>query len=300
MHTRHTLAGFTIFVAAAALAGCAATSTSTAAVGSVTGNAPAAAPAGLAAPVGLAGAGTTAPEPTAITIGTAPSADLQRSVRAAYTVPSGAFLASFDSVIARAVALGGYVASSTTQPARDGRIVSGAVTLAIPATTVASFLNGMPSTFTASSIDFASVDHTAQFVDVNAELASAHAHLHALDTLLSNATSLTDITTLEQQIETVQIEIDTDQGELNSLTASVAMATATIALSERGAPRLVATAPGALSSGLSGGWRNAVTVTGVALEVLVTAIPALIVGAIALGVWRWMPRFLRREQRPSP
>lgn len=294
MHPRHALAGFAILVAATAVAGCASGSTSTAADGSVAVNAPAAGPAGLA------DSGAATPAPAGITIGTPPTADLQRSVRAAYTVPSGAFLASFDGVIARAVALGGYVASSTTQPARDGRIVSGAVTLDIPAPTVATFLNGMPSTFTASSVDFASVDHTAQFVDVNAELASAHAHLHALDTLLSNATSLTDITALEQQIETVQVEIDTDQGELNSLTASVDMATATIALSERGAPRLVATAPSALSSGLNGGWRNAVAVTGVALEVLVTAIPALVLAAIALGVWRWMPRFLRRTPRSSP
>jgi hypothetical protein len=297
MLRRHALAGFTTLVATAAIAGCAGGSTSTAASGSVAVHAPAAGP--DLGPAGLAASGAPAPAPTDITIGTAPTADLQRSVRAAYTVPSGAFLASFDSTIARAVALGGYVASSTTQPARDGRIVSGAVTLQIPATTVATFLNGMPSTFTASSIDFSSVDHTAQFVDVNAELASAHAHLHALDTLLSNATSLSDITTLEQQIETVQMEIDTDQGELNSLTASVDMATATIALSERGAPRLVAAAPSALSSGVSGGWRNAVAVTGVALEVLVTAIPVLIVAAIALGVWRWMPRFVRRAQRPS-
>ena len=187
-----------------------------------------------------------------------------------------------------------------TQPARDGRIVSGAVTVDIPAPTIATFLNGMPSTFVASSIDFSSIDHTSQFIDVNAELASAHAHLHALDALLSNATSLSDITALEQQIETVQVQVDTDQGELNALTASVDMATATIALSERGAPRLVAAAPSAVSSGISGGWRNAVAVTGVALEVLVTAIPVLIVAAIALGVWRWSQRFARRAPRPAP
>ncbi len=297
MLTRHTLAGFTMLAAAAAIAGCASSATSTAG-SAVDGSAAFHGPAETSANLAAAGAG--APAPTGITVGTPPTADLQRSVRAAYTVPSGAFLASFDTVMARAVALGGYVASSSTQPAHDGRIVSGAVTLAIPATAIATFLNGMPSTFTASSIDFSSVDHTAQFIDVNAELASAHAHLHALDTLLSNATSLTDITTLEQQIETVQVAIDTDQGQLNALTASVDMATATIALSERGAPRLVATAPSALSSGVSGGWRNAVAVTGVALEVLVTAIPVLVVAAVALGVWRLSPRFLRRTPRSAP
>jgi hypothetical protein len=294
MRTRPALTGFFIIAAGTAMVGCASASTASVAD----------APASVHAPASGAGgavtAGNSTPAATGITIGTPPTADLQRSVRAAYTVPSGSFLASFDGVIARAVALGGYVASSSTQPARDGRIVSGDVTLAIPATTIAVFLNGMPATFIAASIDFSSVDHTAQFVDVDAELTSAHAHLHALDTLLSSATSLSAITALEQQIESAQIEVDTDQGQLNALSASVDMATATIALSERGTPRLVAAAPSALSSGLSGGWRNAVAVTGVGLEVLVTAIPVLIVAVIGFGAWRWAPRFVRRTPRALP
>ena len=151
----------------------------------------------------------------------------------------------------------------------------------------------MPSTFTASSIDFASVDHTAAFVDVNAELVSAHAHLHALDALLANATTLSDITTLEQQIETVQVEIDTYQGELNTLSASVDMATATIALSERGVT-LAASAPGPLNDGLSGGWHNAIQVTGTLLDALITALPVLVIAALALAGWWLIPRRLRR------
>jgi Domain of unknown function (DUF4349) len=226
------------------------------------------------------------------------TADLQRSVRAAYTVASGTFLASFDSVTARAVALGGYVASSATRPASNGRIVAGSVTLAIPAPSLAVFLNGMPSSFIATSIDFTSVDHYGAFVDVNAELVSAHAHLHALDSLLANATSLADITALEQQIETVTVEIDTDQGELNALSASVEMATATIDLAERGA-MVVASAPGPVSDGLSGGWHNAVQVTADVLEVLVSAVPVLLIAALRLAAWRLVPRWLRRSSPPA-
>jgi Domain of unknown function (DUF4349) len=292
MLTRHAVAGSAVLAVAALITACSSTSTTASVPMANLGRA-------TDASHGATGGGT-APSSTGITIGTAPTAALQRSVRAAYTTPSGSFLASFDSVIARAVALGGYVASSVTQPARDGRIVSGAVTLAIPAPSLATFLNGMPSTFTAVSIDFASVDHTAQFVDVNAKLASAHAHLHALDTLLSNATSLGDITTLEQQVETVQVEIDTDQGELNALTASVDMAAATIALSERGAPRLVETAPGPLNTGLSGGWHNAIQVTGTVLDVVITALPLLVLAGLVLAFWRWVPRRLRRTPRAAP
>jgi len=277
MLTRHAAAGGVVLAAAVLITACSSTSTG-ASVASPLRSAAAAAD-------GAGAHGSTA-SATTITIGTPASAQLQRSVSAAYTVPSGTFLASFDSVIARAVTLGGYVASSVTQPVSNGRIVSGAVTVDIPATSLATFLNGMPAAFTAASINFASVDRSA--------------HLHALDTLLSNATSLGDITTIEQQIETVQIEIDTSQGELNSLAASVDMATATISLSERGAPRLVAAAPGPLNTGLSGGWHNAIQITGTVLEVLVTALPLLVLVALALAVWYWLPRRLRRAPRSTP
>lgn len=274
---------------AGVLAGCASTASTTASTA-------------VAAPAAAAAAGTTqgtAGASRGITIGVPQSAGLQRSVRAAYTVPAGTFLASFDSVIARAVALGGYVASSTTYPKSTGRIVAGSVSLDIPATSIAAFLNAMPATYVASSIDFASVDHYAAFVDVNAELVSAHAHLHALDSLLANATSLNAITTLEQQIEAVTVEIDTDQGQLNALTASVDIAMATIALSERGAT-IAASAPSPLNDGLTGGWHNAVQLTGDVLDVVITALPVLVIAALALAGWLLAPRWWRRMSRPAP
>ncbi|MFI5287861.1 MAG: DUF4349 domain-containing protein [Candidatus Dormibacteria bacterium] len=290
MFSRRLAIGLGFAAAAGVVAGCASTASTSAGISA-------------AAPAASAAAGTTqgsvGTSARGIAIGVPQSAALQRSVRAAYSVPAGTFLTSFDGVIARAVALGGYVASSATSPESSGRIVAGSVTLEIPAKSIAIFLNGMPATYIASSIDFASVDHYAAFVDVNAELVSAHAHLHALDSLLAKATSLNDITTLEQQIEAVTVEIDTDQGQLNALTASVDMATATIALSERGAT-IVASAPGPLNDGLTGGWHNAVQLTGDVLDVVVTALPLLVIAALALAGWWLAPRWWRRVSRPAP
>ncbi len=292
MRTRHVATGLGFLATAGLLAACSSAATSEAAPAAVHGNA-------LGTASGTTTVGSAAPAPTGITIGMPPTADVQRSVRAAYTVPSGTFLTSFDGVIARAVGLGGYVASSATTPAPDGRIVTGSVTLAIPAASIATFLNGMPSTFVASSIDFSSVDHYAAFVDVNAELASAHAQLHALDGLLARATTLADITTIQQQIETVQVETDTYQGELNGLTASVVMASATVSLAERGSTLVVA-APSALNNGLTNGWHNAGQVTGTLVDAVVTAIPVLVILGMALAGWRLIPRWLRRTPRPLP
>jgi len=219
-------------------------------------------------------------------VGTPPTTDIERSVTAAYTVPPDSFLSSFEGVTARAVGLGGYVVTSSTEPDSSGRMVSGSVTLKVPAAKIADFLNGMPSSFTASSINFSSIDHTQQFVDVNARLASAHAHLAALDALLAKATSISDITDLEQQIESVQTEIDTYQGQLNVLSASVDLATATVHMVERGSS--VAPAPPAnpVTGGIGGGWNNALQVTGTVLDGAVSALPLLVLALIGLLVWR--------------
>ena len=292
MRSRSITTGFGVVAAAGLLAACSSAVTSGAAVPAAEHGA------GGGSSGGTTTDGSTASAPAAITIGMPPTADVQRSVRAAYTVPSGTFLSAFDGVIARAVELGGYVAASATTPAPGGRIVAGSVTLQIPAARLALFLNGMPSTFVASSIDFSSVDHYAAFVDVNAELTSAQAQLRALDGLLAKATTLADITTIEQRIETVQVEIDTYQGQLNGLTASVAMASATVALAERGST-LVAAAPGAVNNGLSSGWHNAGQVTGALVDALVTAVPVLAILAVGLAGWL-IPRRLRRAPRPLP
>jgi hypothetical protein len=235
--------------------------------------------------------GTTGP----IAVGTPAGAGIERSVTAAYTVPSGKFLESFEGVITRGVGLGGYVDSSSTQPDSSGRIVSGQVTMKIPAAKIADFLNAMPSAFVASSIDFASVNHSGDFVDVNARLASAHAHLDALDNLLAKATALNDITDLEQQIETVQTEINTNQGRLNTLTASVELSTTAVQLTERGSEPLPAAGP--VSTGINLGWSNAVQVTGGILEAVVTALPFAAIGILALLLWRRLPRSVIAQQR---
>jgi hypothetical protein len=226
-----------------------------------------------------------------------PGADVARSVTAAYTVPTGAFLSSFDTVIADGAALGGYVVSSQTSPNSKGVIVSGEVTLAVPTAQMASLLNSLPSDFTASSINFSSVDDTNDITDLNARLTSAQAHLTALQGLLAKATSLDDITTLEQQIEDVETSIDTDQSQLSIVNEAVADATVTIQLKERGAVVVAAkkaTGP-SVTSAASKGWTNALVTITVAVEVLVTAVPAVVLLLIGWVIWRF-----RRRRSPAP
>ncbi len=248
---------------------------------------------GVAAPasaVGGSGAG-------AVTVGAPLTPFIERSVTAAYTVPSGSFLASFDGVTARAVAIGGYVVSSSTQPDDAGRMVGGSVSVKIPAPKIADFLNDMPSAFTASSINFGSIDHTAAFIDLNARVGTSRAHLAALNNLLNKATSLADITNLQQQIATVQTELDTYQGQLNVLTASVDLTTATIDLHERGFAAAPPNPANPVTSGIGGGWSNAVHVTGAVLEAAVSSLPLLVLAVLAWLLWqRGFPPVVRRRR----
>ena len=184
---------------------------------------------------------------------------MARSVTAAYTVPTGSFLGSFDTVIADGVALKGYVISSKTSPNANGQIVGGQVTLAIPTARWPACSTACPPT-SPRPRSTSRVSTTPPIVDLNARLTSAQAHLTALQALLAKATSLDDITTLEQQIEDVETSIDADQGQLTSLDQAVTYATVTVQLKERGAVtaavKKVATGP-SVSSGVSKGWNNA-------------------------------------------
>jgi hypothetical protein len=316
MNTPRILLSILAVAGLAVVAGCGSAATRGAAGFSAAANAPLAAPtagsgsgtanggsSGSSGKSAASGNGSSAAAPALaltasagdIVVGT-PGTDVARSVTAAYTVPAGSFLSSFDTVIADAVALGGYVVSSSTSPNSKGRIVSGSVTLAIPTAQMASLLNSLPSDFTASSIDFSSVDDTSDIVDLNARLTSAQAHLAALQGLLAKATSLDDITTLEQQIEDVETSIDTDQGQLTTLDQAVTYATATVRLTERGAVRVTAATGPSVSGGVSKGWNNLLAIAAVGVEVLVTAIPALILLLIGWVAWR----LRRRRVSPAP
>ena len=100
----HMAIGVGLLSAAGLLAACSNVASSGASVAAPAA-APARAPAGI--PANGFTAGSAAPASPGITIGVPPTAYLQRSVRATYTIPAGTFLDSFDGVIARAVALGG-------------------------------------------------------------------------------------------------------------------------------------------------------------------------------------------------
>ena len=219
---------------------------------------------------------------------------VERSVNARFTVPHMDFLTAFDEVVARATALGGYVVDSTTTPDSIGRISSGALTVKVPSAHLGDLLTRLPSPeFSVSSLNYGSVDHTAETVDLGARLAASIAHRTALERLRDRTGSVAEIASLEQQIAQVQLEVDQEQGALNAVNARVDLATASIALTEKDAKPAApppAHSDPALLRALRAGWDNAVQLTAGAVLVLVTALPVAIV---VLAAWLGRRRLRR-------
>lgn len=166
----------------------------------------------------------------------------------------------------------------------------------MPAAKLNQMVTGTPRDWRISSVDYASVDHTAETVDLQARLRAATAHRDALQALLAGTHSLQDITALEQQIAQVQQEVEQDQGAVDALNNRVDMATASIALREKDAVTPPAPAPRPrLISALGDGAGNAVAVIAALAEGVLSALPLLVLAAVALLV-AWRARLLGRRR----
>lgn len=233
------------------------------------------------------------PDNPGFTLGT-PQGRIERSVSATFVVPHGTFLDAFDLLIQRAASLGGFVVGSSTSPDQSGRIDSGSLTVRVPVARLSDMIRGNPRDWKVSAVDFSSVDHTSETVDLQARLRAATAHRDALQGLLAGTRNLADITALEQQIAQVQQEVEQDQGALDAVNSRVDLATATMSLREQGAvvARPPAPAP-RLKGALQSGWDNAVAVVAGITEGLLSALPLLVLAALGLLV-AWRAGLLRR------
>ena len=250
---------------------------------------------------GVAGMPTSAQAGPVIPLTNPSGQQLERSVAASYTVPPGKFFEAFNTVISQASAIGGYVDSSTTFPDPSGAILQGNVTVKIPSDKLSAFLAGLPKYFHTSSMNFSTIDHTSEFVDVNAELSAAQAHHDVLLRLLNAATNLSDIVQIEDQIAQVEQQINTLEGQLQALQHSVDYATATISMSEQGANVIAPAAPSPwqpLWDAVGTGLGNARDLIADFIAGLLTALPVLVLLAILYFTRRsWLTLFRRHTVR---
>jgi Domain of unknown function (DUF4349) len=208
-----------------------------------------------------------------------PPGDIERTVDASFVVPHKQFGEAFNQVISHAVNdEGGFVVSTTTSPDATGRMVSGTVVVKVPTAKLSAFLAALPGgMFTPSSINFATIDHTAEYIDDQARLNQAQQELDALLRALAATSDPATIASLTQQIGDAQQNLEKQQATFAVVQQAVALSTATIHLKESGAvAAAVPPAQPVLTRSTQSALNNDLMIASALVYAAITALPVLL------------------------
>ncbi len=147
----------------------------------------------------------------------------------------GRFNEVFDQVILLARAGGGYVAASTGA-ASDNRLVSGTVTIRVPAKNFESVVAKLRQLGRLTQINIDSQDVSTEFVDLESRLRHWRAQETILLNLMTKAGSIADSIAIQQQLSQIQLEIEQISGRLNYLKDQTAFSSLQVTVTEPGGP----------------------------------------------------------------
>jgi type IV secretory pathway TrbD component len=214
---------------------------------------------------------------------------IEKTASLSLTVPRGTFPTAFARAETVAASFGGFVASSSSGGTKDH---SGELTIRVPAERFDDALAALRPLGRVDAQTIAGKDVTAQYVDLNARLATWKAQEAALIRLMAKAASVDDTLRVQTQLQRVQLTIEELQGQIRLLNDQTANATITVALAEAGATPTPATK--VTNPSLGQGWRHAVAgFFGVLFAVVVGAGYVLPIAAFGLALWlivRWTRR----------
>lgn len=224
-----------------------------------------------------------------------PSAQhLELSATIGIQVPHDHFNQGLDSILGIIATEHGYLAASHTDNTGSAPR-TGTFTFQVPVDRYQDTLTQLRDVGKFTHQDSTSKPHDAEYVDLQARLASARLQLSAFNALLAKATSIGDIIAIEQQVAQVQQQIDQYQGQLNYLDSLTQYSTVTVDLTESGA---VAPAPKPFQPEFAETFRqvlrNLAAMANSFILVAGTLLPFLLIaGAAFLTRRRWLPVFVR-------
>ena len=287
------------------LAGCSATSASSAASAS-----------GVAAPTAEALApGAGAPASRAANSANGQPANAGTTARLApgsdiiYTAQLTVRAANVSSAAARAAQItegaGGYVSNETTSadPDHPSQAIA-SVQLKIPVASYPAILGQLAGGLgTQLSLQEQAQDVTQQVADVNSQVASDQAAIVQLRALLSRAGSVGDLLDVQNQINSEESALEAMQAQQRALSHETSYATVTLTiLGPKAKPVPHRTkAPPSLAGGLGAGWHALKVSLSWTLAFLGAIAPFAAIAAIAgYAVYRARRWMLRRRPAPRP
>ncbi|KOX13086.1 hypothetical protein ADK67_44830 [Saccharothrix sp. NRRL B-16348] len=190
------------------------------------------------------------------------------------------------------IAEGGYSAQEKSQPNRAS------VTVKVPGDRLDPVLESISGLegVEVSRRELQTEDVTEQLVDVEVRLANQRASVERVRGLLDRATTTSEITDIEAELTKRQSELESLQRRHETLKSQVAMSTLTVVISAKSEPVVVVEDENDFLAAFAGGWGALVKAFGWLLVVLGGVLPfAVVLGLPAFGYLWW-----RRRRKVAP
>lgn len=229
-----------LLLSLALLAGCSSRSDGSAAGTSASGAAapePAAAGGGAAEPVSDEAGGESPGLPSV-------GSKIVRTASLSLTVAPGAFEDAVAEARTTVTGIGGFVASSETRRAGEGKPMRGSFVVRVPADAYDRALRRLGELGRVDAREEHGDDRAAEYVDLEARARHLEAVERQLLALLGRAETVQSALAVQSQLDSAQLELEQARGRLRLLDDQVAYATIALALRER---------PAAVPAG-GGGW----------------------------------------------
>lgn len=195
---------------------------------------------------------------------------------------------------------GAYVQSSESSGSAEQGNRSVYYTLRVPADHYSEFLNAAAQAANLIRRSESSQDVTAEYVDLEARLASLEQQRQRLDELAAQAESLEDLLAIESQRSEVQYQIESYTGQMNVLQDQISYSTVDVYLDE--VTELTPQSPSFVSrvgSAFRGSWNGFVSVVQELVIGLIYLLPFLVVAAVVIALVVLLARRAAKK-RPQP
>lgn len=195
---------------------------------------------------------------------------------------------------------GAYVQSSESSGSAEQGNRSVYYTLRVPADHYSEFLNAAAQAANLIRRSESSQDVTAEYVDLEARLASLEQQRQRLDELAAQAESLEDLLAIESQRSEVQYQIESYTGQMNVLQDQISYSTVDVYLDE--VTELTPQSTSFISrvgSAFRGSWNGFVSVVQELVIGLIYLLPFLVVAAVVIALVVLLARRAAKK-RPQP